>query len=588
MMSPIYYWVRSFLKGVLHMFFREVDVFGLERVPPYGPVIFVGNHSNQFVDAMMLISKLPRQVSFLIAASSMKRPIVGDLAHFLNCIPVERPQDMAFPGEGRISLVEGETSLKGSESAFRRQVAVGDKLGVLGAAFPQDEELVVTKIVSDTEVNLRDPCHRTLENAKYKVLPKVNQRQVYSTVTDHLCHGGCIGVFPEGGSHDRPNLLPLKPGVAIMTLSAMCEGAEDVNLVPVGLTYHQAHRFRSSAVIELGYPVRIPRKLAEIYLTDKAEAITQLMRMVEQGLRAVTVNNQDFEEQRAMRLCSSLYPPERLRLSPENKFKLWLKFCALFNTCRDETSMKELVQELNTYYFELKEYGVRDREVWKLKLSTSVAIIGIIKRITLLIVTLIVGVPISAMWAPLWLVAEWQGNRHRLQALKTSRVKIRGTDVMASYKIVLAMALVPILNMLYGVLFGRLRKWDLYGCAMSGMAGVAVLPWMYYFSIRQLEKAIPLMRSIRFLVAAILRNLRTERERERVLVAQRVNMQIRVREVTREHALKVSPTFLEKIAAIVPELVLEADEKRLNIKHGDSVARPANTWSAHEESEEIL
>ncbi len=37
-------------------------------------------------------------------------------------------------------------------------------------------------------------------------------------VFDHLLDDGCIGIFPEGGSHD---LLPLKAGVAVMALGAM-------------------------------------------------------------------------------------------------------------------------------------------------------------------------------------------------------------------------------------------------------------------------------------------------------------------------------------------------------------------------------
>jgi glycerol-3-phosphate O-acyltransferase/dihydroxyacetone phosphate acyltransferase len=33
---------------------------------------------------------------------------------------------------------------------------------------------------------------------------------VYSKVWDRLAEGGAIGIFPEGGSHDNPHLLPLK------------------------------------------------------------------------------------------------------------------------------------------------------------------------------------------------------------------------------------------------------------------------------------------------------------------------------------------------------------------------------------------
>jgi len=33
---------------------------------------------------------------------------------------------------------------------------------------------------------------------------------VYENVFERIDEGGCIGIYPEGGSHDRPDLLPLK------------------------------------------------------------------------------------------------------------------------------------------------------------------------------------------------------------------------------------------------------------------------------------------------------------------------------------------------------------------------------------------
>jgi glycerol-3-phosphate O-acyltransferase/dihydroxyacetone phosphate acyltransferase len=52
------------------------------------------------------------------------------------------------------------------------------------------------------------------EGVTFKVAPKVDQTEVYDAVFDTLSQGGCIGIFPEGGSHDRPELLPLKGTVA--------------------------------------------------------------------------------------------------------------------------------------------------------------------------------------------------------------------------------------------------------------------------------------------------------------------------------------------------------------------------------------
>lgn len=48
------------------------------------------------------------------------------------------------------------------------------------------------------------------EGTKFKTAPKVDQTKVYDAVFERLNIGGCVGIFPEGGSHDRTELLPLK------------------------------------------------------------------------------------------------------------------------------------------------------------------------------------------------------------------------------------------------------------------------------------------------------------------------------------------------------------------------------------------
>jgi hypothetical protein len=53
------------------------------------------------------------------------------------------------------------------------------------------------------------------EGAPYKCIPHIDQSQVYKTVFDTLKDGHCIGIFPEGGSHDRTEILPLKGDVYI-------------------------------------------------------------------------------------------------------------------------------------------------------------------------------------------------------------------------------------------------------------------------------------------------------------------------------------------------------------------------------------
>ena len=49
-----YFGVRVFFTSILSIFFTKIDVIGHSNVPRDGPIIFTGNHANQFVDALQV------------------------------------------------------------------------------------------------------------------------------------------------------------------------------------------------------------------------------------------------------------------------------------------------------------------------------------------------------------------------------------------------------------------------------------------------------------------------------------------------------------------------------------------------------
>lgn len=69
-MAVAYYATRAFLQAIQTVFFNSVDVIGLQNVPLEGPVIFVGNHCNQFADGIMLVMNARRKVTLQRAAAS--------------------------------------------------------------------------------------------------------------------------------------------------------------------------------------------------------------------------------------------------------------------------------------------------------------------------------------------------------------------------------------------------------------------------------------------------------------------------------------------------------------------------------------
>src|SRR5215204_281844 len=112
--------IVAILRFAIRVYFRRVEVAGLENVPLNSPVIFVQNHPNALVDPVFLLCLTPRRVSFLAKAPLFRMPVIGYLVKALDCLPVYRRQD------------EGEDITKNQETfiAARRLLARGGTIGI--------------------------------------------------------------------------------------------------------------------------------------------------------------------------------------------------------------------------------------------------------------------------------------------------------------------------------------------------------------------------------------------------------------------------------------------------------------------------
>ena len=94
---------------------------------------------------------------------------------------------------------------------------------------------------SDTDIQVKAPGINSIDLDKeyaFKIIPKLDQTHVYESVISRLIGGQSIGIFPEGGSHDRTELLPIKAGVSIMALGAMARDPNcKISIIACGLKY---------------------------------------------------------------------------------------------------------------------------------------------------------------------------------------------------------------------------------------------------------------------------------------------------------------------------------------------------------------
>ena len=130
-----------------------------------------------------------------------------------------------------------------------------------------------------------------------------------------LADDDTVAIFPEGTTHDRPRLDPLKTGAARIALGARRAGARGLVIVPVGLTFPDKVALRSSALVQLGPPIELDDAIPPPVGPDDVEAVRRLTAVIDQGLRDVSPDFPDTEtalalEQAAHVALSSPGEPE--------------------------------------------------------------------------------------------------------------------------------------------------------------------------------------------------------------------------------------------------------------------------------------
>jgi len=186
-----------FLRIVTRVFFRQVEVVGLENIPD-GPVLFAGNHPNSLIDPILIITTCGRKVHFAAKDTLFKGRMMRAVLKGLGAVPLAR---------------KVEHDGKGSAA----------------------------------------PTGATRDSAD---MGRVNDA-AFEHMFGVLERGGSIGIFPEGLSHDESQLAKLKTGAARLALGGAAKTKRPISIVPCGLTFIHPKRFRSRVLVQYGPPLTI-------------------------------------------------------------------------------------------------------------------------------------------------------------------------------------------------------------------------------------------------------------------------------------------------------------------------------------------
>lgn len=287
----------------MRVYFRRVEVVGIENVPRRSPVIFVLNHPNALVDPAFLLSLAPRRVSFLAKSPLFRMPVLGYFVRAMDSLPVYRHQD------------EGEDVSKNREmfAAARNLLARGGTIGICPEGVSHDE-----------------PRLRPIKTGAARIaLAAVSNGAVTGTPSD----------VPASGPH------------------------LDLKIVPAGLYYTSKTKFRSAVLLYFGKPIAVQPVELEADGNPPRAAVRELSNRIECALREVMLDAEHEEAlqtiTRAERIFSSEADDEGSESLAE-ELQLQQRFVKAYRVLRERAPerLTKLEVRMTRFEEELSQAGV--------------------------------------------------------------------------------------------------------------------------------------------------------------------------------------------------------------------------------------
>ena len=494
-MSWIYKALKIFLRQITGNYFRNIHVDHVENMPQEGPTILCCNHSNQFMDAMLLISHCPRPLSFCFAASSFNKPIVGYLAKKINVIPVNRAEDLKINGRGKITMLS-DIDIKGFGTKFISDANKNKnfKLGVHALLIMKKYKLMVEKVLDEENIKVRsDP--KTFELIKkeykdkqlnYQLIPKLDNSLMFKETTKKLMEGKAICIFPEGTSHDNTHLLKLKPGVAYIALEAMANyGVKNIKLISCGLSYFSRDEFRSDLILKFGIPIEIPESLANTFKVNKKQAIDLLLKVVETQMKSIILTAPTYQEYMLIKMLRNLYVPNYMELPAEKSsdYARWISH--IYNEKRDSNETKEIKAKVEKYMFSLEQLGIEDSDLMEISLNYSLLRKQFFFSLIIFLVNLIFLFPMLFISLPLLFWVHSTAEFERNKSVQKNPNKILGKDVVSSVKVVTFVKFLPLVGLTWVNICNYFVNYYLFPItkqkyAIINMIVIGVISFMFY------------------------------------------------------------------------------------------------------------
>jgi glycerol-3-phosphate O-acyltransferase/dihydroxyacetone phosphate acyltransferase len=267
-----------------------------------------------------------------------------------------------------------------------------------------------------------------------------------------LRSGRCIAIFPEGISHDQPQLQKIKTGAARIALGAVSgpSPAAALKIVPVGLYYTSKTSFRSEALIRYGQVFGVDAVELEPDGEPPREAVARLTQKLEASLRDVTLNVQNNTELdaivRAEALFSAISKNLYFRPTLSRTLELLQHLAAKYTllVAEEPERMPELNAKLNRYEHDLKSSGVTKQGLSLLQHPRRYVLRYLVLRILLLIAFAPFAIIGAIVHLPAYLFSNLIGrifSKHDTDIAGSSSTIVAGIGLMPLTWMIVALVL---------------------------------------------------------------------------------------------------------------------------------------------------
>jgi len=123
------------LRLLANIFFRHIEVTGLEQIPETGGGLLLSWHPNAMMDAGLILTNFPRRIVFGARHGLFGWPLLGWVMRRIGTVPIYRGQDQAA---GKLDA-EGQAANVHSLDALARAVAEGSFAALFPEGLSHDE-----------------------------------------------------------------------------------------------------------------------------------------------------------------------------------------------------------------------------------------------------------------------------------------------------------------------------------------------------------------------------------------------------------------------------------------------------------------